>query len=131
MKKMFLFMAAAMMSVMVMAQEKMVFTVEGPEDVYNRVRINNESSYDSLRVRVVVLDEAENMRSVYGVYEFAGKHDTDSKLARVNRGTKLGIQLPEDFSGELSYSVEYKDYPGFDVVLIHLFDKSNGFKPTF
>ena len=131
MKKMFLFMAAAMMSVMVMAQEKMVFDVEGPEERYDCVRINNETSYDIPRVRVVVLDEKENLKSVCGVFEFKGKKDNDSKYVHVYRGTKLGIQLPEGFEGQLSYSVEFKDYPGFDMILIHLFDYHEGFKPTF
>ena len=133
MKKIFMMMFAAMMTITAMAQEKMMFTIQGPEETYNQIRVMNETSIPQFRCRVVLLDEADQIQSVYGIYEFKTIGDIDSQadINRVKRGTKVGIQLPEDFTTELSYSVEYKDYPFYDAIIIHLSDKATGFRSEF
>lgn len=127
MKRFILLIALAIAAIMVSAQEKMIFVIEGPEDTYNQIRVINETSADQLRCRVVVLDENDQIKSEYGQYNIVGQGRWDSNTDRIQRGTRLGIQMPQDFTTELSFTVEYKDYPFFDAILIHLTDKASGY----
>lgn len=131
MKQLFILLATAMMTVSVMAQEKFSFVIQGSEDTYNQVRVINRTSLQDIRCRVVVLDENNNILSVYGTYNMSGYDDADSNTERISRGTKIGLQFPEDFSHELLYSVEYRDYPLFDVVVVVLYDKNGEFSSEF
>ena len=126
MKKLFFVLAAVLMTVSAVAQEKMKFVIEGSEDTYNQIWVVNKTSVDHFRCRVLILDENDQIRSEYGVYEFTSRRDSDSNTDRIRRGTKIGIQLPEDFTHEVSFSVEYRDFPLFDAVVIYLRDKDNG-----
>jgi hypothetical protein len=80
---------------------------------------------------VVVLDNDNQIRSVYGVYAMSGYDDADYNTERISRGTKIGLQFPEDFNHELLYSVEYRDYPLFDAVVVFLYDKNSEFSSEF
>ena len=131
MKQLFILLATAMMTVSVMAQEKFSFVIQGSEDTYNQVRVINRTSLQDIRCRVVVLDENNNILSVYGTYSMSGYDDADSNTERISRGTKIGLQFPEDFNHELLYSVEYRDYPLFDVVVVVLYDKNGEFSSEF
>lgn len=124
-------MIAAFMAVGMMAQEKFSFVIQGSEDTYNQVRVINRTSLMDLRCRVVVLDDNDNILSVYGVYNLRGYDDADFNTERIRRGMKLGLQFPEGFDHEVLYSVEYRDYPFFDVVVIILYDKNSEFSPEF
>ena len=129
MKKILVLFAAVLMACSTMAANKMKFVVEGPEEVYNLIKVVNETSIDSLTCRIVVVDDDDNVKAVYGTYEFDGKKDTDSKVDRIWRGTTLGIQFQKDFKDELTFDVEYVDRPLFvDFIVIHLRDKVSGFE---
>lgn len=130
MKKFFFLFTACLIAVSAMAKDKMVFVVSGPEEVYNQIRVINESSLDDFTCRVVIVDNADNVQAVYGHYHLNGKEDTDSNLDRIWRGTRVGIQLPNDFEKELSFDVEYVDRPFFDYIIIHLRDKEGGYSDT-
>ena len=119
--------ALAIAAVMASAQEKMIFVIEGPEETYNQIRVINETSLTELRCRVVVLDDNNKIMSEYGQYNVVGQGRSDSNTDRIRRGTRLGIQMPQDFTAELAFTVEYKDYPLFDAILIHLTDKASGY----
>ena len=123
--------ALTLMTLGMAAQDKMAFVIEGPEDMYNQIRVRNETSIQAFRCRVVVLGEDDQILSESGLYNFDSGKAEDSNTDRIRRGTKLGIQLPQDMNAELSYTVEYKDYPFFDAIIIHLFDKTNGFSSEF
>ena len=114
-----------------MAQERMSFVIEGSEQEYNQIRVVNRTSEVSLHCRVVTLNADDEITSVYGEYTLDGYEDSDSNTSRIQRGTKLGIQLPEDFGKPLSFSVEYKDYPIFDVIIIYLRDGDSRYSDTF
>ena len=105
----------------------MTFVIEGPEDTYNQIRIVNETSIDAFTCRVVTLKGDDEVASVYGIYSLKSKLDEDSNTNRIDRGTKIGVQMMKDFEGELSFDVEYKDRPFFDYIVIHLRDKVSGF----
>ena len=99
--------------------------------MYNQIRITNRTSVSDIHCRVVVLKENNEIKSVYGIYNLSGYDDSDTNTERITRGTKIGLQFPENFNEELLYSVEYRDYPLFDAVVITLYDANNEFSRDF
>lgn len=59
MKKLFFLLAASLLTLSVMGQEKFSFVIQGSENVYNQVRVVNQTSLQQIRCRVVVLDNDE------------------------------------------------------------------------
>ena len=126
MKKSILLVFFVMAVMSVVAQQKMTFVVGGPEKEYNQIRVMNETSLENFHCRVVVLDEDRNVKDVYGDYQLKEKGDTDTNTKdRIKRGTLIGVQFPKNFTEELSFYVEYRDNPMFDVIVIHLTDKDS------
>ena len=128
-----------------LAAQHITIEIEGPETEYNQVRVVNGTSQENFRCRVVrlttegkqgetfaigVSDEEETEvgknrfgeKVRYGVYYLKEKGDSDSKTNWVYQGDRFMIDLPKDFPVEVSYTIEYKNLPLFDVVIIHLFD---------
>lgn len=133
MKKLILSVFMMMAATAVFAQKEMTFVVEGPENSYNQVRVVNETPYTDFHCRVVVLNEDKSEKEVYGDYELKEKGDSDSntksgKSSRIQKGTQLAVKFPKNFNKELSFYVEYRDYPAFDVIVIHLTDKDGGYE---
>lgn len=106
---------------------KNIFVVEGPEETYNQIRVVNETSHPNFNCRIVVLNDDESTQRVYGVFNLNGRETANSQLESIERGTKLGIQLPKDLPDGISFYVEYKDYPIFDFIIIHLIDSTSEF----
>lgn len=104
------------------AQNLKPFTVEGPEEKYNMIRVINETSEDSLFCRVVYLNEENQASEVYGVYNLKSKHDHDSNAKWLDRGAKMALEMPKDFPVETSIAVEYVDRPVWDFLIIHITD---------
>jgi len=132
MKKFFLSVMIMMAAMAVFAQRNMTFTVEGPEKSYNQVRVVNETPYTDFHCRVVLLNDDKTVKEVYGDYKLKEKGDSDSntkscKGSRIKKGEQLGIKLPKNFQHELSFYIEYLDYPAFDVIVIHLTEKDGGY----
>ena len=116
----------------VFAQKEMTFVVEGPEQSYNQIRVVNETSLENFNCRVVILNDDKTEKEVYGDYELKEKGDSDSntkgtKNSRLQKGSQLAVKFPKNFQHELSFYVEYRDYPLFDVIVIHLTDKDGGY----
>ena len=133
MKKTILSVVMILAAMAVFAQKDMTFTVEGPENSYNQVRVVNETPYTDFHCRVVVLNDDKTVKEVYGDYELKEKGDSDSntkggKNSRIPKGAQLGVKFPKNFQHELSFYVEYRDYPVFDVIVIHLTDKDGGYE---
>ena len=135
MKKIFLFIFVALLAANMGAQEsvhnKMSFVVGGTEDVYNSIRVINHSSQTNFSCRVVYLNEDNTVQFVYGEYFLKGAGDADSHLSFVHRNTRLGIQMMSDFSIDVTFSVEYKDYPIYDAIFIYINDASAGYDDSF
>lgn len=131
MRKLFFLLAASLLTLNMMAQEKFSFVIQGSENIYNQVRIVNRTSLPDIRCRVVVLDDQDNILSVYGMYNLSGYDDADSNTSRISRGTKIGLQFPDDFDHPLLYTINYRDYPLFDAVEIILYDKDTDFQSEF
>lgn len=124
-------------TVAVFAQQQiMSFEVKGDEKSYNQVRVVNETSYTNFHCRVVLLNEDKSVKDVYGDYELKEKGDSDANTksgneSRIKKGEWLGVQFPKNFTEEVSFFVEYKDYPLFDVIVIHLTDKGGGYEGEY
>lgn len=124
-------------TVAVFAQQQiMSFEVKGDEKSYNQVRVVNETSYTNFHCRVVLLNEDKSVKDVYGDYELKEKGDSDANTksgseSRIKKGEWLGVQFPKNFTEEVSFFVEYKDYPLFDVIVIHLTDKGGGYEDEY
>jgi hypothetical protein len=122
-----------MAAMAVFAQQPMLtFTVKGEEKTYNQVQVVNETSYTDFHCRVVVLNADSTEKEVYGDYVLKEKGDSDSNTksgtnSRIKKDSLLGIKFPKNFKEEVSFFVEYKDYPAFDVIVIHLTDKDGGY----
>jgi hypothetical protein len=133
MKRTILSVFLMMAAMAVFAQREMNFVVEGPEQSYNQVRVVNETPYEDFHCRVVILNEDKTVKEVYGDYLLKEKGDSDSntksaKESRIPNGAKLGVKFPKNFQHELSFYVEYRDFPVFDVIVIHLTDKDGGYE---
>ena len=137
MKKSILLVIMVMAAMSIFAQSEMkTFVVDGPEKSYNQVRIVNETPYTDFHCRVVILNDDKTEKEVYGDYELKEKGDSDSntkgtKDNRIQKGTQLAVKFPKNFQHELSFYVEYRDYPLFDVIVIHLTDKDGGYEDEY
>ncbi|MBR5921541.1 MAG: hypothetical protein IKZ56_10325 [Bacteroidales bacterium] len=137
MKKTILSVLLMLATVAVFAQQQiMSFEVKGDEKSYNQVRVVNETSYTNFHCRVVLLNEDKSVKDVYGDYELKEKGDSDANTksgneSRIKKGEWLGVQFPKNFTEEVSFFVEYKDYPLFDVIVIHLTDKGGGYEGEY
>ena len=123
MRKFFFILAALMMSAVVVAENKMSFTVNGPENRYNRIKVVNHSSYSNFECRVFVLNADESAGELYGIYHLKSYDDADSNTRWVEKNTKLEISIPDELPGEVDYLVEYKDFPLYDFIIIYITDK--------
>jgi hypothetical protein len=137
MKKTILSVLLMLATVAVFAQQQIIsFEVKGDEKSYNQVRVVNETSYTNFHCRVVILNEDKSVKDVYGDYELKEKGDSDANTksgneSRIKKGEWLGVQFPKNFTEEVSFFVEYKDYPLFDVIVIHLTDKGGGYEDEY
>ena len=137
MKKTILSVLLMLATVAVFAQQQiMSFEVKGDEKSYNQVRVVNETSYTNFHCRVVLLNEDKSVKDVYGDYELKEKGDSDANTksgneSRIKKGEWLGVQFPKNFTEEVSFFVEYKDYPLFDVIVIHLTDNGGGYEDEY
>lgn len=137
MKKTILSVLLMLATVAVFAQQQIMnFEVKGDEKSYNQVRVVNETSYTNFHCRVVLLNEDKSVKDVYGDYELKEKGDSDANTksgneSRIKKGEWLGVQFPKNFTEEVSFFVEYKDYPLFDVIVIHLTDKGGGYEDEY
>lgn len=139
MKRLFFFLAAVMMAAGVMAQDdiqvtgknKMAFTVGGPEERYNQIRVINHTSLPEFKCRVVYLNEDNSVKALFGEYTLKGYDDTDSNANDLRRGYRIGIQMANDCPVEVTFAIEYKDYPFYDAVLIYVNERSAGYDDSF
>lgn len=124
MKKIILFALLLCGGIVASAQNIKPFTVEGPEDRYNMIRVVNETSQDSLTCRVVILGEGDQTTQIYGTYHLTSKNDHDSNTRWVDRGARMALEMPKDFPVETSIAIEYVDRPIWDFIVIHISDAS-------
>lgn len=126
MKKLFIVLFAVLMACSLYAADSFKFKVEGPESSYNQLRITNRTNYENFDVKAFILknedDEITSGKNA-GTFHLLGKEDTDSCSGKYKRKQYIGVIIPKEFE-DVKFSVNYYDYPFFDIVEVVLTDSS-------
>ncbi len=109
-------------------EAKTTFKVEGPHNVYRRIRVINQTSQENFDCRFVLLKENEDgsltRGDVYGIYHLKGRNDIDTNTRWIDKGTLVGIEMPAGFPEDVEVSVEYNSV----AIRVTLLDKNSKFE---
>lgn len=126
MKKIILFILS--MLAFISVEAKTTFKVEGPHNVYRRIRVINQTSQENFDCRFVLLKENEDgsltRGEVYGIYHLKGRNDIDTNTKWIDKGTLVGIEMPTGFPEDIEVSVEYNSV----AIRVTLLDKNSKFE---
>lgn len=126
MKRIILFILS--MLAFISVEAKTTFKVEGPHNVYRRIRVINQTSQENFDCRFVLLKENEDgsltRGEVYGIYHLKGRNDIDTNTRWIDKGTLVGIEMPADFPEDIEVSVEYNSV----AIRVTLIDKNTKFE---
>lgn len=126
MKRIILFILS--MLAFISVEAKTTFKVEGPHNVYRRIRVINQTSQENFDCRFVLLKENEDgtltRGEVYGIYHLKGRNDIDTNTRWIDKGTLVGIEMPAGFPEDVEVSVEYNSV----AIRVTLLDKNNKFE---
>ena len=125
MKKMIVMMAVIAMSCGLAQAGQIMVQVAGPAKKYSQVKLENNTNVENFQCRIVTLKKEKGeyvQKDVYNVYDIDRKGDIDTNTSPVKRGVMLGLELPKDFPNDVKASVEYRSYPGNEVIQIHLYN---------
>ena len=126
MKKFILFILS--MLAFISVEAKTTFKVEGPHNVYRRIRVINQTSQENFDCRFVLLKENEDgsltRGEVYGIYHLKGRNDIDTNTRWIDKGTLVGIEMPAGFPEDVEVSVEYNSI----AIRVTLLDKNSKFE---
>lgn len=126
MKKIILFILS--MLAFISVEAKTTFKVEGPHNVYRRIRVINQTSQENFDCRFVLLKENEDgsltRGEVYGIYHLKGRNDIDTNTKWIDKGTLVGIEMPAGFPEDIEVSVEYNSV----AIRVTLLDKNTKFE---
>ena len=126
MKKIILFILS--MLAFISVEAKTTFKVEGPHNVYRRIRVINQTSLENFDCRFVLLKENEDgtltRGEVYGIYHLKGRNDIDTNTRWIDKGTLVGIEMPAGFPEDVEVSVEYNSV----AIRVTLLDKNSKFE---
>jgi hypothetical protein len=126
MKKIILFILS--MLAFISVEAKTTFKVEGPHNVYRRIRVINQTSQENFDCRFVLLKENEDgsltRGEVYGIYHLKGRNDIDTNTRWIDKGTLVGIEMPAGFPDDVEVSVEYNSV----AIRVTLLDKNSKFE---
>lgn len=126
MKRIILFILS--MLAFISVEAKTTFKVEGPHNVYRRIRVINQTSQENFDCRFVLLKENEDgsltRGEVYGIYHLKGRNDIDTNTRWIDKGTLVGIEMPAGFPEDVEVSVEYNSI----AIRVTLLDKNTKFE---
>ena len=126
MKRIILFILS--MLAFISVEAKTTFKVEGPHNVYRRIRVINQTSQENFDCRFVLLKENEDgsltRGDVYGIYHLKGRNDIDTNTRWIDKGTLVGIEMPAGFPEDVEVSVEYNSI----AIRVTLLDKNSKFE---
>ncbi|MDO4524624.1 MAG: hypothetical protein Q4B61_04735 [Bacteroidales bacterium] len=126
MKRIILFILS--MLAFISVEAKTTFKVEGPHNVYRRIRVINQTSQENFDCRFVLLKENEDgtltRGEVYGIYHLKGRNDIDTNTRWIDKGTFVGIEMPAGFPEDVEVSVEYNSV----AIRVTLLDKNSKFE---
>ena len=126
MKRIILFILS--MLAFISVEAKTTFKVEGPHNVYRRIRVINQTSQENFDCRFVLLKENEDgtltRGEVYGIYHLKGRNDIDTNTRWIDKGTLVGIEMPAGFPEDVEVSVVYNSV----AIRVTLLDKNSKFE---
>jgi len=126
MKRIILFILS--MLAFISVEAKTTFKVEGPHNVYRRIRVINQTSQENFDCRFVLLKENEDgtltRGEVYGIYHLKGRNDIDTNTRWIDKGTLVGIEMSAGFPEDVEVSVEYNSV----AIRVTLLDKNSKFE---
>lgn len=126
MKRIILFILS--MLAFISVEAKTTFKVEGPHNVYRRIRVINQTSQENFDCRFVLLKENEDgsltRGEVYGIYHLKDRNDIDTNTRWIDKGTLVGIEMPAGFPEDVEVSVEYNSI----AIRVTLLDKNSKFE---
>lgn len=126
MKKILILALVLMASISAAAQNNIKFKIEGPEESYNLIRVENHTSFSDFELTVYLLKETEGkmvVNSALGTFSLKEKGDIDSVKTRLRAEQWIGVSLPEGME-KVKAVMTYKDLPLFDIVYIVLTDEN-------
>ena len=100
MRKFFFLLAALMVTTSVMSENPMSFTVNGPEERYNQIKVVNHTSYSNFECRVFALNEDDSVGELYGIYNLKGYDDpadyeSKKELYRLIQNNRKNRSMPK------------------------------------
>lgn len=105
-----------------------VLKVNGDEDRYNMIRVVNSTNQTNFQCRIVLLNDKEEVKSTYGVFNLQQTGDHDSCKGWVKQGELIGVEMPKDFPVQVNATISYMDYPLFDIVVVTLTENATEFE---
>jgi hypothetical protein len=121
--------------------EPFTFTVQGKKKTYNQLKFVNDTRQTNFRCRLSVVppvednkeaaddaekanDKAETANDQPMYFNLKGAGDSDACMVNIKRGSQLTVDLPKDFPAKASFTVEYKEFPLYHAIIIHILEES-------
>lgn len=94
-------------------------------DDYNQVQIHNLSSIDKFNGKLYSVKkngDSYKKTEVLGSFNIRRFDDQCTITKMIYEGDYISIEFPPEYDNMFSYTTEHKDFPFFDVLVIHLED---------
>mgnify|MGYP003571304601 CR=1 FL=1 len=105
------------------------FIIQVPEDDYNQVQIHNMSSVKEFSGKLYKIEKQSDkefiQKGILGTFIIKDIDDTCTFNKKTKKDTFISVNLPAEFDGKFSYELEHKDFPMFDILVIHIIDKED------
>ncbi|MBQ4013900.1 MAG: hypothetical protein II610_01420 [Treponema sp.] len=129
MKKIILLFVGFFLCLAALGAENIKFKVGGDSRRYNQIKVVNYTNATNFDCEAFLLEDRDGKfvaQESLGCVHLRnnGGSDTVTMINLIRRGDNLGLAVPEQ-AGDFSYTVEYKDYPFFDVIEIKLLGADN------
>lgn len=102
------------------------FLIQVPEDDYNQIQVHNLSSVESFTGKLYKLEkDGDDFRQKMMLGAFSIKYidDTCTLNKKIKENEWFALDLPESLDGKFSYELEHKDFPFFDILVVHIMDR--------
>ena len=58
------------------------------------------------------------------MYSLKNKGDADTVTNFIDTGSKVEVTVGKDFDGDSAFTVSYKNYPLFQIVVVHIIESN-------
>ncbi|WP_296322483.1 hypothetical protein [Treponema sp. UBA3813] len=123
MKKIITFLLISLISISAFCKN---ISIKVTGEDYNKIRIHNYSSFEKISGIVKKMEKSNNgfgAPSILDRFTVEGiDGETDIK-GKIKEDGYLVIVLDKEYDGKIKASLSYKNYPGYDIVIINFEDK--------